>query len=237
MDDASPTPAIRGRRPWTSWSGPGRSVDPELRRADRVAARLDAPGRAATTSAGSTRTALRRRATRARRYVPRWSSPRSAALGGPAAREAAVRAAAAVELVHNFTLLHDDVMDRDTTRRHRPTAWTVFGDADAILAGDTLQALALRLLAEDPHPASAAGRRAARRLRRRALRRPARGHRHGEARPGRGHSRRGASPWPRPRRARCSAAPAPWARCTRERGRRTSRRWTRSAGRPGSRSS
>ncbi|MFA3874865.1 family 2 encapsulin nanocompartment cargo protein polyprenyl transferase [Streptomyces sp. MMCC 100] len=78
------------------------------------------------------------------------------ALGGPAARAAAGRAAAAVELVHNFTLLHDDVMDRDATRRHRPTAWTVFGDADAILAGDALQALALRLLAADPHPASAA---------------------------------------------------------------------------------
>ncbi|MCX4764902.1 family 2 encapsulin nanocompartment cargo protein polyprenyl transferase [Streptomyces sp. NBC_01275] len=80
----------------------------------------------------------------------------AAALGGPAARAAAARAAAAVELVHNFTLLHDDVMDRDTTRRHRPTAWTVFGDADAILAGDALQALALGLLAEDPHPASSA---------------------------------------------------------------------------------
>ncbi|MER6672455.1 family 2 encapsulin nanocompartment cargo protein polyprenyl transferase [Streptomyces sp. NPDC000983] len=78
------------------------------------------------------------------------------ALGGPAARRAAGRAAAAVELVHNFTLLHDDVMDRDTTRRHRPTAWTVFGDADAILAGDALQALALRLLAQDPHPAAPA---------------------------------------------------------------------------------
>jgi len=78
----------------------------------------------------------------------------AAALGGPGAREAAVRAAAAVELIHNFTLLHDDVMDRDTTRRHRPTAWTVFGDADAILAGDALQALALGLLAEDPHPVS-----------------------------------------------------------------------------------
>jgi geranylgeranyl diphosphate synthase type I len=79
----------------------------------------------------------------------------ASALGGPVAREAAVRAAAAVELVHNFTLLHDDVMDRDTTRRHRPTAWTVFGDADAVLAGDALQALALGLLAEDAHPASA----------------------------------------------------------------------------------
>ncbi|MFG2310068.1 family 2 encapsulin nanocompartment cargo protein polyprenyl transferase [Streptomyces sp. NPDC048566] len=76
------------------------------------------------------------------------------ALGGR--RTDAVRAAAAVELVHNFTLLHDDVMDRDTTRRHRPTAWTVFGEADAILAGDALQALAQQLLAEDPHPASAA---------------------------------------------------------------------------------
>ncbi|MFI5794717.1 family 2 encapsulin nanocompartment cargo protein polyprenyl transferase [Streptomyces sp. NPDC051677] len=80
----------------------------------------------------------------------------ASALGGPTARAAAVRAAAAVELVHNFTLLHDDVMDRDTTRRHRPTAWTVFGDADAILAGDALQALALGLLAGDPHPASSA---------------------------------------------------------------------------------
>lgn len=78
------------------------------------------------------------------------------ALGGDRARAAAVRAAVAVELVHNFTLLHDDVMDRDTTRRHRPTAWTVFGVPDAILAGDALQALALRLLAEDPHPAAGA---------------------------------------------------------------------------------
>ncbi|KOV62178.1 family 2 encapsulin nanocompartment cargo protein polyprenyl transferase [Streptomyces sp. MMG1121] len=77
----------------------------------------------------------------------------AAALGGPTARTAAVRAAVAVELVHNFTLLHDDVMDRDTSRRHRPTAWAVFGDTDAILAGDALLALALRLLAEDTHPA------------------------------------------------------------------------------------
>ncbi|MEU3789272.1 family 2 encapsulin nanocompartment cargo protein polyprenyl transferase [Streptomyces fructofermentans] len=76
------------------------------------------------------------------------------ALGG---REAsAARVAAAVELVHNFTLLHDDVMDRDTTRRHRPTAWAVFGDAAAVLAGDSLQALAHRLLADDPHPAAPA---------------------------------------------------------------------------------
>lgn len=81
------------------------------------------------------------------------------ALGGRAER--AVRAAAAVELVHNFTLLHDDVMDRDTTRRHRPAAWSVFGVADAILAGDAMEALALRLLADDPTPGA---RRAAHRL-------------------------------------------------------------------------
>lgn len=74
------------------------------------------------------------------------------AFGGQA--EHAVRAAAAVELVHNFTLLHDDVMDNDPTRRHRPTAWAVFGVADAILSGDAMQALALRLLADDPHPAA-----------------------------------------------------------------------------------
>ncbi|MFI7384202.1 family 2 encapsulin nanocompartment cargo protein polyprenyl transferase [Streptomyces sp. NPDC049813] len=76
------------------------------------------------------------------------------ALGGRP--EDAVRAATAVELTHNFTLLHDDVLDRDTTRRHRPTAWTVFGDADAILVGDAMQAQAQRLLAEDPHRAAPA---------------------------------------------------------------------------------
>ena len=73
-----------------------------------------------------------------------------------AAPEPAARAAAAVELAHTVTLLHDDVMDRDTTRRHRPTAWAVFGVPDAILAGDAMHALALRLLAEDRHPAAPA---------------------------------------------------------------------------------
>ncbi|MFF7179283.1 family 2 encapsulin nanocompartment cargo protein polyprenyl transferase [Streptomyces sp. NPDC008121] len=76
------------------------------------------------------------------------------ALGGDPAP--AVRAAAAVELAHNFTLLHDDIVDEDPTRRHRPTAWTVFGIPDALIAGDAMLALALRLLAEDGHPASAA---------------------------------------------------------------------------------
>jgi geranylgeranyl diphosphate synthase, type I len=75
----------------------------------------------------------------------------SRALGGDGA---ALTGAVAIELVHNFTLLHDDVMDRDSLRRHQPAAWTVFGTANAILAGDALQALAVRVLAQDPHPAS-----------------------------------------------------------------------------------
>ncbi|MFD3540066.1 family 2 encapsulin nanocompartment cargo protein polyprenyl transferase [Streptomyces sp. NPDC058662] len=79
------------------------------------------------------------------------------ALRGPG-RDAddTVRAAAAVELAHNFTLLHDDVIDQDVRRRGRATAWAVFGTPDAIITGDAMMALALRILAEDPHPASAA---------------------------------------------------------------------------------
>ncbi|MEE1757294.1 family 2 encapsulin nanocompartment cargo protein polyprenyl transferase [Streptomyces sp. SP18CS02] len=76
------------------------------------------------------------------------------ALGGDPAL--AVGAAAAVELAHNFTLLHDDIVDEDATRRNRPTAWTVFGMPDALVTGDAMLALALRLLAEDGHPASGA---------------------------------------------------------------------------------
>lgn len=69
------------------------------------------------------------------------------AVGGQAS--AAVAAAAVVELVHNFSLLHDDVMDRDATRRHRPTAWAVFGVPAAILAGDLLVSLAFEMLVDD----------------------------------------------------------------------------------------
>ncbi|WP_054814860.1 polyprenyl synthetase family protein [Nocardia arizonensis] len=58
----------------------------------------------------------------------------------------AVDAAVAVELVHNFTLLHDDVMDGDRNRRGRPAVWTVWGVADAILLGDAIHALAVRTL-------------------------------------------------------------------------------------------
>lgn len=51
-------------------------------------------------------------------------------------------AGAALELIHNFTLLHDDVMDKSLERRHRPAVWTRWGGAQAINAGDGLYALA-----------------------------------------------------------------------------------------------
>ncbi|WP_433362889.1 family 2 encapsulin nanocompartment cargo protein polyprenyl transferase [Streptosporangium sp. CA-115845] len=75
------------------------------------------------------------------------------AVGGAAAL--ALRPAAAVELVHDFSLLHDDVMDGDRTRRHRPTAWAVFGVSPAILAGDALLTLAFDVLATGGHAITA----------------------------------------------------------------------------------
>ncbi|HSP55521.1 MAG TPA: polyprenyl synthetase family protein [Dehalococcoidia bacterium] len=54
----------------------------------------------------------------------------------------AVPAAGAVELVHNFSLVHDDIQDRDRERHHRPTVWTLWGEAQAINGGDALLALA-----------------------------------------------------------------------------------------------
>lgn len=61
----------------------------------------------------------------------------------------AVPAAVAVELVHNFSLIHDDIIDRDTVRRNRQTAWKVFGTTDALLVGDALHALAFEVLAAE----------------------------------------------------------------------------------------
>jgi Geranylgeranyl pyrophosphate synthase len=69
--------------------------------------------------------------------------------------EVALPGAAAIELVHNFSLLHDDVIDVDRTRRHRSTAWAQFGVGAAIIAGDALMALAPKLLMEAGHPEAA----------------------------------------------------------------------------------
>ncbi|MCQ9178266.1 polyprenyl synthetase family protein [Streptomyces sp. IBSBF 2953] len=62
--------------------------------------------------------------------------------------EVGVPGAVAVELVHNFSLLHDDLMDGDEQRRHRDTVWKVHGPAQAILVGDALFALANEVLLE-----------------------------------------------------------------------------------------
>jgi geranylgeranyl diphosphate synthase, type I len=60
----------------------------------------------------------------------------------------AIPLAAAIELLHNFTLIHDDIQDNSPTRRHRPTVWATWGEAQAINAGDALFAAAhLALLA------------------------------------------------------------------------------------------
>lgn len=62
--------------------------------------------------------------------------------------EVGIPGAVAVELVHNFSLLHDDLMDGDEQRRHRDTVWKVHGPAQAILVGDALFALANEILLE-----------------------------------------------------------------------------------------
>ncbi|MDP2250897.1 MAG: polyprenyl synthetase family protein [Hydrogenophaga sp.] len=71
------------------------------------------------------------------------------AVGGHAA--AAMRAACAVELIHAYSLVHDDMpcMDNDVLRRGKPTVHVQFGEAQALLAGDALQALAFELLVPD----------------------------------------------------------------------------------------
>jgi len=75
------------------------------------------------------------------------------AVGAPAS--AALPGAVAVELIHNFSLIHDDIMDGDRVRRHRPTVWDVYGVADAIIVGDALHTLAFEQLVADPSNAPA----------------------------------------------------------------------------------
>ncbi len=73
----------------------------------------------------------------------------------------ALPGAVAVELVHSFSLVHDDLMDGDEERRHRPTAWKVFGPSMAVLAGDALLTAAVQTLHDVP---GEAGRQAAQQL-------------------------------------------------------------------------
>jgi geranylgeranyl diphosphate synthase type II len=79
------------------------------------------------------------------------------AAGG--ADEAALPAACAVEMIHTYSLIHDDLpaMDDDDLRRGQPTCHKQFGEALAILAGDALLTLAFQVLADSYPPATAAG--------------------------------------------------------------------------------
>ncbi|MEC7809812.1 MAG: polyprenyl synthetase family protein [Actinomycetota bacterium] len=66
--------------------------------------------------------------------------------------EVAIPGAVAVELIHNFSLIHDDIIDGDKERRHRPSAWTAFSIEDALIAGDALHTLAFQVLLEENTP-------------------------------------------------------------------------------------
>lgn len=71
-----------------------------------------------------------------KRIRPLLAMHTAEAVGGSA--EDAGPVAAAIELLHNFTLIHDDIQDRSPNRRHRPTVWRIWGNAQAINAGDAL---------------------------------------------------------------------------------------------------
>ncbi|HXH23082.1 MAG TPA: polyprenyl synthetase family protein [Dehalococcoidia bacterium] len=65
-------------------------------------------------------------------------------LGGSAAE--ALPVAVGIELLHNFSLVHDDIEDGDELRHHRPTVWKVYGRRAAVMAGMALWTLAYRTL-------------------------------------------------------------------------------------------
>lgn len=72
----------------------------------------------------------------------------AAAAGAP--ESVGVPGAVALELVHNFSLIHDDVIDGDEERRHRPTVWARYGLGQAIVGGDALALAAIELLLAEP---------------------------------------------------------------------------------------
>ena len=85
-----------------------------------------------------------------KRIRPRLCLAAAAVVGGEMAD--ALYPACAIELLHSYTLVHDDLpaMDNDTMRRGQPSVWAKYGEANAILAGDALQALAFRTAAQTP---------------------------------------------------------------------------------------
>lgn len=73
-----------------------------------------------------------------------------------AAPDVSVPGGVAVELIHNYSLIHDDIVDGDVERRHRPTVWKVYGIDNAIIIGDAVMALAFDALLEEASPERAA---------------------------------------------------------------------------------
>ncbi|MBE6395531.1 MAG: polyprenyl synthetase family protein [Lentisphaerae bacterium] len=88
-----------------------------------------------------------------KRVRPQICLAAAMAVGGKA--EDAIFPACAIELLHSYTLVHDDLpsMDNDTERRGKPTVWAKYGEANAVLAGDALQSLAFRAAAMAPRNA------------------------------------------------------------------------------------
>ena len=88
-----------------------------------------------------------------KRVRPQICLAAAVAAGGNA--EDAIGPACAIELLHSYTLVHDDLpsMDNDTQRRGLPSVWAKFSETNAILAGDALQALAFRAAASAPRNA------------------------------------------------------------------------------------
>lgn len=72
----------------------------------------------------------------------------------------AVPVGVAVELIHNFSLVHDDIIDGDTERRHRPSVWSQFSVGEAVVVGDAMHTLAFQVLLDSPgeHGAAVAAR-------------------------------------------------------------------------------
>ena len=86
-----------------------------------------------------------------KRLRPLLTLAAARAVAGAAELPAALRSACAVELIHAYSLVHDDMpcMDNDVLRRGKPTVHVAYGEAQALLAGDALQALAFELLTPD----------------------------------------------------------------------------------------
>ncbi len=127
-------------------------VDPALEQA------LDLSSDASPRLLAAMRYALLAPGKRLRPALVLWAASASHAGPEAAAWEAAVGAAVAVEMIHAYSLVHDDLpaMDDDDLRRGRPTCHKAFDDATAILCGDALQALAFETLARTLPPTVAA---------------------------------------------------------------------------------